>query len=275
MDVKAAASPGLAIADVAAVLGDLACRFDIDLLEQCDSSNARLLARAEAGAGSGSVIVAREQTAGRGRRGRAWLSAAEDSLTFSLLWRFSAGTSLSGLSLAVGLALARALEQMGLTHLSLKWPNDLLLGEAKLAGVLIEVVPGQLPAAVIGVGLNLRLPQAMPEDLRLRSAALEGQLQPLPSASRLLAKLLVELHALLEEFQAGGFSRLRDEWLEHHAYEQRPVQLSSDHAEPQSGICRGVDGDGALLLETSTGLQRIISGEISLRGLPLGGKSRL
>jgi len=255
----------LSIADVAAALGDLACRFDIDVVERCDSSNALLLQRAAAGAPSGSVLVAREQTAGRGRRGRSWLSAPGDSLTFSLLWRYSAATSLAGLSLAVGVALARALEQLPLAGLSLKWPNDLLLGEGKLAGVLIEVVPSDAQAVVIGIGLNLRLPAEMPAELCARSAALATALTPLPAVSDLLARLLVQLHGVLTSFAADGFARLRPEWLRRHAHEQRPVQLISDFAAPLTGVCRGVDQDGALLLETQAGLQRIISGEISLR----------
>lgn len=260
----------LSIVDVAAALGELACRFDIDVVDRCDSSNARLLQRAEAGVPSGSVLVAREQTAGRGRRGRAWLSAPGDSLTFSLLWRFSAATSLAGLSLAVGVALARALERLPLAGVSLKWPNDLLLGQGKLAGVLIEVVPTQTQvlaqAVVIGIGLNLRLPAEMPAELRARSASLADAVTPLPTASHLLALLLVQLHSVLTTFAADGFARWRPEWLRRHAHEQRAVQLLSDHAAPLLGVCRGVDQDGALLLETQTGVQRIVSGEISLRG---------
>ncbi len=252
----------LSAGEIVAALGKLACRFDLELVDSCDSTNARLLARAQAGAASGSVIVAREQTAGRGRRGRAWLSAPGDSLTFSLLWRFAAATSLAGLTLAAGVALARALEQIPVAGLALKWPNDLLLDERKLAGLLCEGVPGQTQAVVLGVGLNLRLPSAMPADLRLRSACLPP---PLPTASQLLAALLVQLHTVLTAFANDGFTPWRAEWSRRHAFEQRPVQLLSDFAAPLSGVCRGVADDGALLLETEGGVQRIVSGEISLR----------
>ena len=97
------------IAAIAATLGDAARRFDIDLLASCDSTNAVLLARAEAGAPSGTVVIATEQTAGRGRRGRSWFASPGDSLAFSLLWRFAPGTAPAGLSLAIGVAVARAL----------------------------------------------------------------------------------------------------------------------------------------------------------------------
>jgi biotin-[acetyl-CoA-carboxylase] ligase BirA-like protein len=130
-------------------------RFDIDVLDSCDSTNAVLLARAEAGAPSGTVVIANEQTAGRGRRGRSWFASRGDSLTFSLLWRFAPGTAPAGLSLAVGLAVAQALEKVGAGGTALKWPNDILKDGRKLGGILVELLPGAPHAAVIGIGINL------------------------------------------------------------------------------------------------------------------------
>ena len=259
-----AALHSVSIAAIAQALGDAACRFDIDLIDSCDSSNARLLQRAEAGAASGSVLIAREQTAGRGRRGRRWVSAPGESLTFSLLWRFAPGTVLSGLSLTVGLALVRALEQLGIAGLALKWPNDILLGTGKLAGVLIEVLPSAPQAAVIGIGVNLQLPAAMPAEVRATATALADVAVP-PPASRLLACLLRHLLALLDVFAAQGFAPLRADWLQRHAYQGRNVYLLSDYAAPLAARCVGVDDDGALLLDSGTGAQRVISGEVSLR----------
>ena len=249
---------------VAAALGDWSRRFDVEVLAECDSTNTRLLVLAEAGAAAGSVLAARHQTAGRGRRGRSWLSAAGDSLTFSLLWRFPANRSLAGLSLAVGVAVAKSLESLGISGIALKWPNDVLLNGRKLAGVLIEVAAGtRSAAAVIGIGLNLRLPQPMP--MEIAAAALADTGISLPTSSILLAKLLVELHEVLQSFADLGFAGLRDAWLIRHAYEGQAVRLLSDFSAPLEGYCRSVDGDGALLLETSAGMQRIISGELSLR----------
>ncbi|MBI3525488.1 MAG: biotin--[acetyl-CoA-carboxylase] ligase [Betaproteobacteria bacterium] len=259
----------LDIAGIAAALGDLARRFDVDVVAECDSTNSRLLALAEAGAAAGSVLAAERQTAGRGRRGREWLSASGDSLTFSLLWRFPPRLPLSGLSLAVGVALARALDSLDIPGVALKWPNDVLLNGRKLAGVLIEMAPGaRSGAVVIGVGMNLRLPREMPETLRQTSAALTEAGTALPSPSILLAQLLTALHDVLQSFAAEGFAGQRQAWLLRHAYEGQRVCLLSDFAAPLQGHCRGVDGDGALLLETATGLQRIVSGEVSLRAAP-------
>lgn len=269
-------------------LGAAACRFDIDLLPRCDSTNAVLLARAEAGAPSGSVVVTEEQTAGRGRRGRAWLSTPGDSLTFSLLWRFTPGTSPAGLSLATGLALAQALENLlpdpadtassvaeraadlsgkvgtGNTAsfgIRLKWPNDILLDGKKLGGILVELVPGTPYAAVIGIGINRRLPAALPEDVQAQAAALGDAIDN----TVLLATILARLLAVLEDFSAAGFAALREDWQARHAFQNQPVRLLSDFSPPRVGVCRGVAADGALLLELDGRLERILSGEISLR----------
>lgn len=255
------------LAAVVGALGDVACRFDIDLLAECASTNAELLARAGDGAGSGTVVLAEKQTAGRGRQGRGWLSTPGDSLTFSLLWRFAPGTSPSGLSLAAGLALVQALEKVGLCDtapVQLKWPNDLLKDGKKLAGILVELVPGAPHAAVIGIGMNLRLPAGMSAELRMQSAALDDDIDP----NVLFAAILAELLAGLESFAAAGFATLRESWSARHACENAPVRLLSDFAPPRDGICRGVDTDGALLFETGGRIERVLSGEVSLRPAP-------
>lgn len=254
----------LDLALVARALGAHACRFDADLLDVCDSTNAVLLARAEADAPSGTVVIAADQTAGRGRHGRTWVSAPGDSLTFSLLWRFAPRTSPIGLSLAVGLAVANALTKVGAgetARIQLKWPNDLLKDGRKLGGILVELVPGAPHAAVIGIGLNLRLPAALPAELEMQSAALDAATDP----NTLLAAILIELLAVLEIFAVHGFAALRAGWTARHTFENAPVRLLSDFAPPRDGLCRGVDDDGALLLESGGSVERVLSGEISLR----------
>lgn len=264
------------IAAIAAKLGVNARRFDIDVLPTCDSTNAILLNRAEAGAPSGTVVIAEEQTAGRGRRGRTWFASPGDSLTFSLLWRFAPGTAPAGLSLAVGVAVARALQRVGAgspcvpgTSLReqvtvLKWPNDLLKAGRKLGGILVELVPGAPHAAVIGIGINLRLPAGMPEDVRVASAAI-AENGSAADENELFAALLGELLATLEAFAAHGFAAIRPEWMARHAFQDVRVVLSTDFVPPREGICRGVDTDGALLLDVDGRIERILSGEVSLR----------
>jgi BirA family biotin operon repressor/biotin-[acetyl-CoA-carboxylase] ligase len=235
----------------------------VALLASCDSTNDVLLERAAAGAPAGTVVIAEAQSAGRGRRGRTWISAPGDSLTFSLLWRFAPGTAPAGLSLAAGLAVVQALEKVGAggTAVQLKWPNDLLLGGRKLGGILIELLPGAPHVAVIGIGLNLRLPETLPAELRAQSAALNGTVEP----SDLLGHILMALLAVLESFADNGFAGLRAAWTQHHAFENAPIRLLSDFAPPRAGLCRGADVDGALLLEVDGRIERVLSGEVSLR----------
>ncbi|MCK9389677.1 MAG: biotin--[acetyl-CoA-carboxylase] ligase [Sulfuritalea sp.] len=252
------------IAAIAAKLGVAARRFDIDILPRCDSTNAVLLSRAEAGAPSGTVVIAEEQTAGRGRRGRIWFASPGDSLTFSLLWRFAPGTAPAGLSLAVGVAVTRALTIVGAGKTALKWPNDILKDGRKLGGILVELVPGAPHAAVIGIGINLRLPVGMPEDVCAASTAIDAT-GAAADVNELLAALLGELLATLEIFATEGFAAIRPEWMARHAWQDARVSLSTDFAPPREGICRGVDTDGALLLEVDGRVERVLSGEVSLR----------
>lgn len=251
----------LSTSAIAAALGPLAVRFDVDVLERCESTNTELTRRAEAGAPSGTVVVAECQTAGRGRMGRTWFAAPGDSLTFSLLWRFAPGSVPYGLSLAVGVALAEALDRAGVPGVALKWPNDLLRDGRKLAGVLVELVPGAPHAAVIGIGVNLRLPPDMPDDVKALAAALDIDVP----REELLAHLLESLLGVLDEFTAGGFFAVRERWLARCAHLDAPVQILSEFAPPLSGRCVGVDVDGALMIETAVCVQRVLSGDVSLR----------
>ncbi len=255
--------PVIAISEVAARLGDQGRRFDIDWVACCGSTNTELLARAEAGAASGSVLVAREQTAGRGRRGHTWHGTPGDSLTFSLFWRFPPRTAPAGLSLAVGLALARAIDAVdpAATPVRLKWPNDLLRERRKLGGILIELLPGAPHAAVIGIGINRRLPAGLPAELRDRSAALAADVP----VTALLAESLHALLPVLEGFGRQGFAPFRTDWEARHAYRDTPVRLLADHAPPREVTCLGVDDDGALRVLEQGREQRVLAGEISLR----------
>lgn len=258
-------------------LGQQAGRFDVDALPECDSTSSELMRRAERGAPAGTVVVADRQHAGRGRRGRSWLSSPEASLTFSLLWRFPGGaTRLSGLSLAVGVALARALESLGASGVRLKWPNDVLLeidGDfAKLAGILIELSSDRRGAQIIvGIGLNLQPPP--PGDLPQPAVGLSS-VGVDADRHTILAAILAELAGVLDRFGETGFAGLRNAWQAYHAWQGLSVQILGD-AQMLCGRCLGVDDDGSLLLETESGVERIISGDVSLRrtGGILGAKT--
>lgn len=254
-------------AEVISAALDKPAGFRLELVARCESTNTLLLDEVQQGAPSGSVVVCEEQTAGRGRRGRNWLSAPGDSLTFSLLWRFAAGLPPpAGLSLAAGVAVARALEGAGAAGVRLKWPNDILADGAKLGGILIETVTaGGRHITVIGIGLNVRLPRDIAEAVDVRAGALENVMPHAPSRNLLLAALLNALSTMLDEFGRVGFAGFAEEWLARNAHAGQLVSILAEGAAPVEGRCAGVDADGALLLDTATGVRRIVSGDVSLR----------
>ncbi len=239
----------------------------VAIVDVCPSTNAVLMERARNGAPHASVLACEHQTQGRGRLGKPWHSGIGTDLTFSLLWRFQQGAgALSGLSLAVGVALARALARFGHTEVQLKWPNDLVLRGRKLGGILIEVAGDHLgpSAVVIGVGLNVRWSAARAAALDQPATALSEEGDSVPSRTALLAASLAELGAALGEFARGGFAAFRAEWLERHAWQGRRVTLRIAEREVAEGEAVGVGEDGALLLRSARGVQPFHSGELRL-----------
>ena len=217
--------------------------------------------------GSGHVIAAEYQTAGRGRRGRAWHSPFGANLYFSVSWRFFTGAaSLEGLSLAVGVAVVRALAKLGLERAALKWPNDVLVAGKKLAGILIEFSgdpQGELQV-VIGIGVNVAMQAGDCIDQPWTDVTTE--LACMVSRNHLLAAMLSELMPLLEQYAAEGFAAFRQEWQQLDAFRGCPVQLKMGDRRID-GIAHGVNDQGALLLETELGVASYNGGEVSLRAV--------
>jgi BirA family transcriptional regulator, biotin operon repressor / biotin---[acetyl-CoA-carboxylase] ligase len=243
----------------------------LEILDSVDSTNAELMRRAEQGCSSGLVCTAELQTAGRGRRGRQWVSPYASNLYLSLLWEFSQGAAaLEGLSLAVGVAVARALRTCAVPDVQLKWPNDVLYRGAKLGGILLEMRGDTAGSCqvVIGVGLNVSMPAAAAgaidqawTDIKTITANQH------PGRNQLLAALLNELLPLAADFEQQGFSHWREAWQSLDAFDGVAVVLNTGSAQ-LGGIARGVDERGALQLETTTGVQSVYGGEISLRAAP-------
>ncbi len=242
--------------------------FVLTVVDSVDSTNSLLMQRALAGAGEGAVVAAEYQEAGRGRRGRTWYACAGASLTFSVLWRFDGGLqTMNGLSLVIGLAVARAVNRYSAHPVKLKWPNDILAEHRKLAGILIEV-QGDMDGsalAVAGVGLNVQLPE------RCRDVIDQGvidldELGVTVGRNPLLAACLLEMCDLLSRFRHGGFAALREEWMAHDAYLGQLVRLRLSDDQTVSGRSEGVDPNGALVLRLPSGECRAFhGGEISLR----------
>jgi BirA family biotin operon repressor/biotin-[acetyl-CoA-carboxylase] ligase len=242
----------------------------VEVLDECPSTNAVLAERAAAGALHGVVLACEHQSAGLGRRGNSWVGAVGGSLAFSLLWRFPRGAgTLSGLSLAVAVGAARGLEQLGTRGVRVKWPNDLYCGERKLGGILIEVsgnVSGP-SAAVVGVGLNVRLNALTRERIGRPATDIASHSDAVPSRTALLAALLESVAAVLAQFSREGFAPFQEEWLQRHAWQGRRVALSEGHRRVAEGEVVGVAEDGALMLSSAKGIERFHGGELSLKAL--------
>ncbi|WP_018151214.1 biotin--[acetyl-CoA-carboxylase] ligase [Leeia oryzae] len=239
----------------------------VSVLDVTDSTNTQMLQHPDDYT-HGSCLVAECQTGGRGRRGRQWQSTLGGSLAFSLRWDFPFGIArLSGLSLATGIAIIRALRRIGMTQAMLKWPNDVLIGPRKLAGILIETQGDALGPiqAIIGIGLNVRLSDLQRDDIDQPVTDLAEHLSQTPSRNALLAILLDELAHILNTFTQDGFAPLRSEWQSLHAWQDRAVNIVQGCEILSSGVACGVDALGALLIETGTCIQTVYAGDVSLR----------
>ena len=236
----------------------------IEVVPETGSTNADLLARA-AQLTRNTVLIAEHQSAGRGRAGRSWLSTDGASLTFSLAWKFQRPLhALAGLPLAVGVALTETLGSLSV-NVQLKWPNDLLKDGAKLAGVLIETqgAPGGAVWAVIGIGLNLQLPDEL--EARIGRPAAGAPWLAAMDRDALMAALLTNLAASLEQFEQSGFTAFSARWNRLHAYQGSAVQIVDRGVTIDEGVAAGVDDSGALLLDRPAGRVAIVAGDVSLR----------
>lgn len=235
--------------------------FSVEIVPEIDSTNSELMRRARKGQLDPVLLVAERQTAGRGRLGRDWQSdtraaaAGGDSLTFSLGLPL-APKDWSGLSLAVGLAVVEALH----ADLQLKWPNDVWMQQRKLGGILIETATGigDMRYVVIGVGLNVAARDS--QGLRTPAAALQ-ELLPRADAPSVLATVVEPLVRAVLRFAETGFTPLRA------AYSKRDLLQGQDVvcSDGLTGVCKGVDARGALLVHTAAGLVSVTSAEVSVR----------
>jgi BirA family biotin operon repressor/biotin-[acetyl-CoA-carboxylase] ligase len=244
--------------------------FHIQFVAQTDSTNTQLVQRATRRSMHRNVLVADVQTAGRGQRGRQWQANAGDAVLMSVAWEFERTQRLDGLSLAVGVAVNRALARQLGDRVKLKWPNDLVIDEShKLAGILIETVLGPFSTrtAVIGIGLNLRTPRLTPTAGALPSIGLDEVARVRHSRDDVVALLLTSLNEALTQFTTLGFAAFRDEWLASYAYANKMIVARFPDGEQISGRIVDVTLQGALVIESEAGLHTFVSGEVTLRAL--------
>ena len=242
----------------------------LKIFDQIHSTNTNLMKLANDGAPSGTVCFAEQQTAGKGRRGRHWVSPFGSNIYLSVLWRFqSSPLTLSGLSLAIGVGVIRALKELYAYDFKLKWPNDIYYKDKKLGGILVEVSgESEGPCmAVIGLGLNLYLPENAATDINqpwtdLNRITNRNQLM----RNKLAAALLNQFLPIIAGFEQSGIGPFLNEWRSYDCLKNKPATVYLGR-HSYSGTVNGVDDHGLLLLTNADGrTQAYASGEVSFNG---------
>jgi BirA family biotin operon repressor/biotin-[acetyl-CoA-carboxylase] ligase len=235
--------------------------YELRRVARCGSTNSVLLA--ERGLARPVLLLADEQTAGRGRRGQRWHSAPGEGLTLSLAVVLRRPLrELAALPLVAGVAVARALRALGVARAALKWPNDIVVDGAKLGGILAETksLNGAIKA-VVGVGINLRGAAALRTRLRRKVAALE-QFTAVPDPETMAGAIAQSLLESLTAFETRGLDAVRADWdrLDAHAGQRLRVRLADGRV--LTGVASGLESDGALRLATRTGMRAVHSGRV-------------
>ncbi|MFQ6349981.1 bifunctional biotin--[acetyl-CoA-carboxylase] ligase/biotin operon repressor BirA [Pseudomonas sp. R11F] len=239
--------------------------WPVYISDSVDSTNAEALRLVDAGCAAPFLVLAEQQTAGRGRRGRKWVSPYAQNLYYSLVLRIEGGLrQLEGLSLVVGLAVMQALREAGVQRAALKWPNDVLVEDKKIAGILLELVgdPADICHVVLGIGINVNMQKAADVDQQWTSVQLETGSSV--DRNHLVARLGLHLKGYLDRHKSLGFSTLQEEWEQNHLWQGRAVSLIAG-VNQIDGVVLGIDRQGALRLSVD-GVEKTYSGgELSLR----------
>ncbi|MDH3431818.1 MAG: biotin--[acetyl-CoA-carboxylase] ligase [Gammaproteobacteria bacterium] len=264
----------LEVADVQRHLAAPAnCRLEtIETFSSITSTNTYLLTQAAPAAGHYRVAIADHQTLGRGRHDRRWISAPGAGLCLSFSYTFSQPPAqLPCLTLAIGVAVVRALQDLQVPAVSLKWPNDIVALGGKLGGILTEVRTGGSDAVTVvtGIGLNVRLGGntdiGSEPGWALRAVDLCSIQSEPPTIELLAGTIIGSLQATFDEFADSGFARFANAWREYDWLSGKEITVDTP-AKQVAGVAVGVDRDGALLVDCASGRERVISGSVVLAG---------
>ena len=240
----------------------------VEVAKQVDSTNLALLRRTRS---TDDLVVtcllAEQQTSGRGRRGKAWYSPLGENVYLSILWQTELSVAkLNGLSLALGVVIATMLSDVFGINAQLKWPNDVLVKDKKIAGILVEVdgvIEGPL-RVVVGLGLNVSTERETTEPNGHDWTSVQAHSERNASRTHVALNVMSSLLTALSEFERNGFRTFRQRWMALDAYAGMPVQVTF-HEHSVAGMALGVDEDGALMIVVDGVVQTISSGEVSLR----------
>ncbi len=241
--------------------------LELTLLASIDSTNDYLKQSSFVANDSISACVAEYQSAGKGRRGRPWVAPVAGSITLSLRWPFDLPMrKLTGLSIAIGATVAQTLQAMGLKGHGLKWPNDILVEGKKLAGILVEI-QGEMEgpcSAVVGVGLNYRIPEQNSAVIDQPWTDLSKLMEAPLSRSQLTGRILATLMQSCRCYETSGLQPFLPDWARFDLYQGQMIQIQSG-SKQTTGRYLGLNADGSLIMETDGKLTRCYGGEVSLR----------
>lgn len=240
---------------------------NVSVLLECSSTNQFLLERINKNQLDSHLVVAEMQTQGRGRRGRQWVSPFASNIYMSLLWPLNISMAeISGLSLVVAISTAKALQSIGISDVMLKWPNDIYVDNKKIAGVLLELRgESNSPChAVIGIGVNVDMPKSSGASIDQDWVDIKNKLNKTINRNDLVAEIIKQLIQRLDKFSQEGFKAFIDEWSELDLLYGKDISIDG-HMTLQKGVAKGVDKYGALLVESSSEVHSLYSGEVSIR----------
>lgn len=237
--------------------------MSVQQFTEIDSTNVEAMRQLQSGRSGCFLLLAHSQTAGRGRRGKVWQSPAGAGIYLTLVWAFPVTiTQLQSLSLVAALSVHEAMQSCGVAGIKLKWPNDLMARKCKLAGILLELKQSSEASHVLfGIGINLNLARAVRDSIEQPVTDLSSLLQGAPDKSLVVTRVVESLLDNLDEFERSGFEPFRARWNALDFYLGEDIVLQTGDRR-KIGKSLGVDETGALLLQTTTGLEKINGGEI-------------